>query len=332
MRRFTLSFFALLLSAFAVKAQTVATFETLTLPKADTAYVNYSSFGNDVGFADGLAYFPCVYDTFPGSPDYPFWNYGFAYSNQTDSLTPGYMNQYSAITGKGYENSVNYVVAYGQYLDVRLTGKAVGQPVNGFYVTNNAYAYYSMKNGDAFAKKFGGVSGNDSDWYKITIRGYRGDTLAKDSVEVFLADFRSANNNQDTILKGWKWVNLLPLGNVDSLNFQLSSSDTGMFGMNTPAYFCMDNFSTYETSSVDNVPVAIAAKVYPNPAVNTLFIEAADEKLKQVTVLNATGVVMASYKVTAETTIVDVAAWPAGVYILQLTGEGRVGSMRFVKQ
>ncbi|MEZ4953573.1 MAG: DUF4465 domain-containing protein [Saprospiraceae bacterium] len=32
------------------------------------------------------------------------------------------------------------------------------------------------------------------------------------------------------------------LGHVDSL-FTLSSSDAGVFGMNTPAYFCLDNLT-----------------------------------------------------------------------------------------
>jgi len=39
------------------------------------------------------------------------------------------------------------------------------------------------------------------------------------------------------------------LGNVDSLQLSLSSTDTGAFGMNTPAYFCVDNIETKDASS-----------------------------------------------------------------------------------
>ena len=100
---------------------------------------------------DGLAHFPCVYDTFPGG--FQYWNYGFAYSNMTDSITQGFGNQYSAITGKGHNNSSQYLVAYGATNKVMLKGKAVNQPVNGFYIANTAYAWHSMANGARFLKR-----------------------------------------------------------------------------------------------------------------------------------------------------------------------------------
>ncbi|MBS1772295.1 MAG: DUF4465 domain-containing protein [Bacteroidetes bacterium] len=241
MRRFTLTILAIA-ATVAARAQTVADFEGLTLPKLDTFYVNYSSPGNDVGFNNGLAHFPCVYYSSFGG----YWDHGFAYSNMMDSVTSGYMNEYSAKTAKGFNASDKYIVSNGIDNYVKLTGAGKGGFVSGFYVTNNTYAYNSMRDGDAFAKKFGGTSGNDADWFKITIRGYINGNLKQDSVEVYLADFRNSDNSKDYILKTWKWVNLMPLGKVDSVVFNLSSSDAGSFGMNTPAFFCMDNFSTQE--------------------------------------------------------------------------------------
>ena len=38
-------------------------------------------------------------------------------------------------------------------------------------LTNTTYAYYTMLNGNRFAKKFGGASGADPDWFKLTITG-----------------------------------------------------------------------------------------------------------------------------------------------------------------
>jgi hypothetical protein len=328
MRKFTQLCMALMLGTMAAKAQTVATFDTLTLPKADTFYVNYDNYGNDVGFDDGLAHFPCVYDSSFG---FKFWSSGFAYSNMTDSLTPGYGNQYSAITGKGYNNSTQYVVSWSDGNKIFLKGKANGQPVNGFYITNNSYAYYSMKDGDAFAKKFGGVSGNDSDWYKVIIYGYHNGNKTTDSVEAYLADFRSQDNTKDTILKGWMWVNLLPLGDVDSLEFNLNSSDVGQFGMNTPAYFCMDNFSTYETESVNETPMAFAAKVYPNPAVSQLHVEMNDRSIRELYISDMTGKVVSHLAVKDAVTLVPLQALAPGTYILSLVGE-KTASVRFVKQ
>src|SRR4051812_29208336 len=108
MRTFTMLFSAFVLGTTATQAQTVATFDTLHLSKADTFYVNYSSSGNDVGFNDGHAHFPCIYDTSYGG----IWSTGFAYSNMSDSVTSGYFNQYSAKAAAGYGGSGNYLMAH----------------------------------------------------------------------------------------------------------------------------------------------------------------------------------------------------------------------------
>ena len=101
-----------------------------------------------------------------------------------------------------------------------------------------------MLNGDSFAKKFGGGDGNDADWFLLTIRGF--DTLNQDigTVDFYLADYRFADNSQDYIVNNWELVDLSLLGtNLASLQFEYSSSDVGDWGMNTPAYFAMDDFA-----------------------------------------------------------------------------------------
>jgi hypothetical protein len=95
-----------------------------------------------------------------------------------------------------------------------------------------------MKNGDAFAKKFGGTNGNDSDWFKLTINAYQNGNLKTEKVEFYLADFRFADNSKDYMVKDWTFVNLTSLGGLDSLKFTLTSSDTNQFGLKTPAFFC----------------------------------------------------------------------------------------------
>ena len=124
MRRFTLLLAALFLGV-TVRAQTTATFEVLPLAHADTFYTNYTASGTDVGFNNGLAHFPCVYDTSWGG----VWSSGFAYSNMTDTITSGFTNQYSAKAGKGYAGSEKYVVAYGSRNQVKLMGGAMGHGV-----------------------------------------------------------------------------------------------------------------------------------------------------------------------------------------------------------
>lgn len=321
--------FAGLTLAHCAEAQTVSNFESLVLSKADTFYVNYGLPNKDVGFNSGLAHFPCVYDTAFGG----FWVSGFAYSNMKDSITSGYMNQYAAKTAAGYNNSTIYTVAYGQTNTVHLRGAALGKPVKGVYLTNSTYAYNSMRDGDFFAKKFGGVSGNDTDWFKLTIKGYLKDTLGKDSVDFYLADFRNADNTKDSILKYWKWADLQSLGPVDSLQFSLSSSDNGAFGMNTPAYFCMDDLTTYETfTGIAAAKAMSVAKVYPNPAVNELFVDVKDNSVRLIAVYDMSGRLMVKYDVKDAVTSVNIVALPTGTYVLELAGTGQTASLRFVKQ
>jgi len=122
-------------------AQSVAKFDDLTL--ASGKFWNGSD--SSGSFKSGNTTFYNSYNT-----NWQSWS-GFAYSNMTDVTTAGYENQYSAITGKGYEGSANYAVCYPSPSAELGFGTAV--QTTGFYITNSTYAYLSMKNGDAFAKK-----------------------------------------------------------------------------------------------------------------------------------------------------------------------------------
>jgi len=331
MRRFTFLLSALALGS-ALHAQTIATFDDLTLTKADTSYINYNNAGTDVGFNDGLAHFPAYFDT--SSLYGNSWASGFSYSNWTDSVTSGYTNPFSAKTAVGYNGSANYAavacinpVTFDYNINLNLTGAAIGHPVSGFYVTNSTYAYNSMFYGDAFEAKF-----QSGDWFLLTVKGYSGGALTTDSVNFYLADFLFTDTAMNYIEKGWEWVNLLPLGNVDSLQFSLTSSSNGAFGMNTPAYFCIDNFTTHENSEgVSQVANTAVAKVYPNPATNMLYVNLIDNSVKQINVMDMAGHIIITYDVAGSITGINTASLPAGTYMLQLTGNGKNASMRFVK-
>lgn len=331
MRKFFTIASALMLGTFSANAQTVADFESLSLSSADTFYVNYSAPGTDVGFNSGLAHFYTNYDT----AGYSSLRGGFVYSNMTDSVTSGYTNPNSAKAAAGYNGSSQYAVSYGNTVVV-LTGNAAGKPVNGFYASNTTYAYNSMRDGDAFGRKFGDsgtVVGSHPDWFKLTVYGYLNGTIKADTVDFYLADFRDADDSKDYILKTWEWVDLLPLGNVDSVEFKLTSSDVGAFGMNTPAYFCLDNFTTNETEvSVGNTPKAIIAKVYPNPAVSQLTVQVDNNSVKQLVVYSLNGQVVAQQTVTSDVTSIDVSRLASGTYVLQMIGEEQSETIKFVKQ
>jgi hypothetical protein len=108
--------------------------------------------------------------------------------------------------------------------------------------TNTTYAALSRLNGDAFAKQFGGVSEDDPDWLRLTVRGVDGiGATTRPGVELYLADDRFADNGLDYVLDSWTPVDLSVLGQVNGLRFSLDGSDVGTFGLNTPAYFAIDD-------------------------------------------------------------------------------------------
>lgn len=337
MRKSTLAFFTLLLSTFAVKAQVVATFDTFSLLTnyADTAYINYSQPGVDVGFNDGHGFFPCMYDTAWGG----LWNGGFAYSNMTDSITAGYTNQYAAFPAIGQNSTIGYAVYWHGYSPtnyVKITDTAaLGDTVLGFHITNTTFGYLAMRDGDFVTKKFGGQPNVEEDWYRLTVYGYLGGVQKADTVDFYLADFRFTDSTQDYIVNDWQWVDLTSLGNVDSISFALQSTDTvGGFGMNNPAYFAIDNFTTKTTTpaSVRGLARYQQAKVYPNPAAGVLYVEVNNAAIRELKVMDMTGKELLWQKVADNKEAINISSLPAGTYVVQLSDGSHLYSSRFVKQ
>jgi hypothetical protein len=181
---------------------------------------------------------------------------GWSYSNVVNILTPGFGNQYAAynLPGGGGDGSPNYGVAFddtftpGGRPTITLPAGSVFQSAR---VTNTTYAALSMLNGDAFSKKFGGTTGNDPDFFLLTVEGFNG-AQRVGAVEFFLADYRFADNQNDYVVSSWTTLDLSSLAGANRLAFGLTSSDNGPFGMNTPAFLALDNFQLQ--SNVTPIP------------------------------------------------------------------------------
>ena len=223
----------------------VADFDGLALD-SDSHYGGAGS--GATGFTDGDAWFSHNDSSYA-------WD-GFVYSNVNDTTTAGFTNQFAAITGTDVSGSGNYGVSYvpldytGSYAPVpqvisfgAVTGEDYNTTISGMYVTNTTYAYLSMTQSDGFGKKFGGDKGHDPDWFLLTVKGITESGYTANTVEFYLADFRFEDDTLDYIVDEWTWMDLSGLGNVVGLEFSLSSSDSGMYGMNTPGYFAFDNLN-----------------------------------------------------------------------------------------
>ena len=229
-------FYTLALSALfslTANAQQAATFEDLNL--ASESFWDGSDLS--AAFQSGDYLFVNNYTDWGG---YASWD-GFAYSSMTSTQYTSLDDQYNSCVGSGANGSQTYAVAYySAYMGteptlMEATGKAFTP--TGCYVTNAAYAYQSMLNGDAYSKKF-----DETDWFLLTATGYL-DGTATGQASFYLA-------TDGIIVSDWQWFDLSALGTVDEIHFTLSSSDTGAWGMNTPAYFCMDNFGEDRNATV----------------------------------------------------------------------------------
>ena len=233
MRKSLFLILSLFMATFAL-AQDPATYEDVQL---NGNGIWQGGSGNNV-MASGGWRFTNYYN-----PEYMFWG-GFTASNHTDLTQSGMDAQYTAVTGCGYDGSAQYAVAYtyGAQTDVYA---ADGQmhTITGCYVTNNLWAYQDMIQGGYGATPFGGTSGNDPDWFKLTATGKNASGQTVGTLDFYLADYRFSNNEEDYILNTWEWFDLSSLGNVATITFSLSSSKNDYGGMVTPAYFCMDNFN-----------------------------------------------------------------------------------------
>lgn len=163
---------------------------------------------------------------------------GFAVSNKTSVVFNDYTaDQYNSAVGHGYGESANYAVVYPYGEQVEVLNKPDGDIISGFYVTNTANNVKAYNEGDGMTGKF-----EAGDWCKLTVTGHHADGTTTD-VEVYLADYRSADASAHYYLDYWQWVDLSALGNVRSLSFAVTSSHNNEYGMTTPGYFCMDNLN-----------------------------------------------------------------------------------------
>jgi hypothetical protein len=163
--------------------------------------------------------------------DYGAWA-GFAFSNVTDIETPGWSNQYSAFVASGGESSNTYAVSYVSADDATITFSSEVNLVSA-KVTNSTYTYLTLLNGNDFSRKF-----EDGDWFMLSIKVFNANDEEIAHEVFYLADYR---NSGSKIVDNWTEIDLRGLANVKKIVFHLSSSDNGDWGMNTPAYFCLDD-------------------------------------------------------------------------------------------
>ncbi len=316
--------FTLLLLVIGLGLNAQVYFEDSVLPGA---FINDSS--PDTGFVFDNLFFPNSFTDC--GEDCEFWS-GWAISATTDVTTPGFMNQYSSIVGEGADGSHAYAVSYAfseSYvtLDREQTSGMVTLP--SIHFTNSTYAYLSMRDGDGVAKKFGGETGNDPDFFLLTINTYLENVL-QETIPFYLADYRFEDNSQDYILDEWMEVEFSN-PEVDSVTFRLTSSDSGMFGMNTPAYFCADVFGNPLVLSVTNSNLS-GLSLVNTLASSELIINSELDKNMDYQIFGISGQALQNGKINQGEQYLSIHNLPVGKYWIRVQHDGLQWTKGFVKQ
>lgn len=258
----------------AVKAQTdaeeasVATFEDLNLevgkywtgPAENAEEVEGTYGAEKVGtFKSGSYEFVNSFN-----PTYSSWM-GCAYSTMTATTFSSYTtDQWNSCAGHGARNSATYGVLYGNSQPntpmevIKVADTTEGQVIKGMDITNSAWVVECVKNGNGYAGKF-----NKGSWFKVTFTGTKADNSTA-SIDYYLADYRSDNEADWTLLTDWTWIDLSSLGKVVSLSISFDGSDQSYGYLNTSTYVCIDNVGAAKdtTSGISHTAKNNMVEVY----------------------------------------------------------------------
>ncbi|MEI8228474.1 MAG: DUF4465 domain-containing protein [Planctomycetota bacterium] len=220
----------------------VIDFEDVTLPDGGFTYGGPGSADDSVPqtvlLSSGSATFRTTITRYP---PYEYWS-GFAFSNQADTTTNAWTNQYSSFAAGGVGGSGNFAVANLQSYDPNpLFNLPAGMRPMSLKLVNTTYTALTMRDGDAY--NFSSGQYGAGDYLSVTFTGHSladGVGSTTGAATFFLADFRAGKS---AIINQWTDFDLTALGNASSVSIAFDSSDVGAFGINTPTYVAIDNLT-----------------------------------------------------------------------------------------
>ncbi len=239
----------------------------------ENLYANYSG-SKFLSWTDNFSGFTCGINILNGGQNY--YNGGIAISNWNIMSNPSgksgdwwysYLNQCSVYNSAstdgsnenaGHDSSNNFGVMYG-YSDAYNTSYMsnpefhfeAGEEVTikRMYVCNSSYLYGVMKYGNQFGIYGSAVSLEQAKGYfKVLAYGFDASGQATNGgqpVEKYLADYRDGSSTSTSISTTWSAWDLSALGSVNKVKFNFVGSDSGAYGLNTPAYLCIDDIYIY---------------------------------------------------------------------------------------
>ena len=206
--------------------------------------INESLFDDEINlYNGGMALSQWNLRSNPADESNASWWY--SYQNQCSVYNTASVD--GANKGAGAGGSNTFVVCNG-YSDnnsmsscsrMSLTGNAELYVVS-LDVCNSSYTWGTMMNKNPYGSTPEQNLQEAKGWFKVEFYGGK-------PVEFYLADYRDGSATATPAISTWRSVDLTALGKVNAIEINFKGSDTGLYGLNTPAYCCIDNV-TFETT------------------------------------------------------------------------------------
>lgn len=177
-------------------------------------------------------------------------NWWYTYENQCSVYNVNSLD--GSNNGAGAGGSNTFVVSNGYKNDVfdtntcgrmNFTGGAEYE-VRSIELCNSSYVYGTLMHGNPYGndpeKSIEEVGG----WFSVKFYGYDAQgnpTNGGQPVVYYLCDYRADSPTRSAAIDKWHTCDLSALGKVNAIEVDFDGSDCGAYGLNTPAYVCLDN-------------------------------------------------------------------------------------------
>lgn len=175
----------------------------------------------------------------------PFWNGGIVVSDYWLAVEEGlqYTDQLAVPTGSsdkaGHNGSRNFAVqngyvdgeSYKDKLPALAFTDGIERVIDHLYITNTSYTASVLRYGNAYT-----AAATAASWFKVIAIGY--DAAGAETARM---EFKLCQGTD--IVSDWTRWDLSDLGEVAKVEFNIDGSDDlrGEWGLNTPAYFAIDD-------------------------------------------------------------------------------------------
>lgn len=206
--------------------------------------INRSSWYNDYDFsAGGMVLSQWNYRTDIEGVSEGWW---YTFSNQCSVYNTDSQDGANKGAGAGGSNTFAVINGFeGEYSDgvgsFRFTNGAEYRVV-AMDICPTSYVYGCITEGNAFGNNPDKSLEEVGGWFKIIATGYDAEGNETASVEKYICDYRSSIRPVK-ISSTWENWDLSGLGRVNEVKFNFEGSDSGAYGLNTPAYMALDNIT-----------------------------------------------------------------------------------------